>query len=136
MSTEYSYMKSNRKKFIKNLYDQRYLILMALPMVAWVIIFSYLPIWGWTMAFQDYIPGLPFNEQAWVGFSYFTELFSDPQFFRVLWNTFAMSTLQVFFAGFFFPILFALFLNEIRNQQFKRTVQPTSFHDSTNVINP
>jgi len=114
----------------KNIYkivsQQKYLIAMCLPFIIWIIIFAYVPLWGWTMAFQEYKPGLTFFEQKWVGFKHFIRLFNDSMFYLVLRNTVAMSVLGLIF-GFTLPIILALLLNEIRNLTFKRTVQTISY---------
>ncbi|MBD7970655.1 ABC transporter permease [Paenibacillus gallinarum] len=110
----------------KTVKDQKFLLLMSLPFVIWVFIFNYLPLWGWTMAFQNYKPAKTFTEQKWVGFEHFIELFSDERFYLVLRNTLAMSLLGLL-VGFVFPIFFAILLNELRGTIFKRTVQTVSY---------
>lgn len=114
---------NNRWKVIRN---QKFLVFMSLPFILWVIIFKYIPLWGWTMAFQDYKPGVPFFQQSWVGFKYFTTMFQDPQFYLVMRNTLAMSLLSLAF-GFTLPIVMAILLNEIGNMAFKRTLQTISY---------
>lgn len=99
---------------------------MSLPFVIWVFIFSYVPIWGWLMAFQNYKPVRSFSEQKWVGLDNFKELFQDERFYLVLRNTLAMSMLGLIF-GFVVPILFAVMLNELRGNIFKRSVQTISY---------
>ncbi len=99
---------------------------MSIPVVIYVFIFNYLPVWGWTMAFQNFRPGRAFFEQEWVGFAHFIELFNDPHFFLVLRNTLAMSVLLLI-AGFTIPIIFAVLLNELRDSIFKRSVQTISY---------
>lgn len=94
--------------------------------MVWVVIFKYIPIWGWLMAFQEYIPGKGLLEQKWVGLKHFVYLFGDEQFYRVLRNTLAMSVLSLI-ANFVFAITFALLLNEIRNAYFKRSIQTISY---------
>lgn len=123
---EISAKESKGKDIRKILSQQKYLIAMSLPFVIWVIIFAYVPLWGWTMAFQDYKPGIPFSEQEWVGFKHFLKLFNDPMFFLALRNTLAMSLLGLVF-GFTLPIILALLLNEIKNLTFKKTVQTISY---------
>lgn len=118
---------TRRKQWFTTLYNQRYLFLMSVPFIIWLVIFSYVPIWGWIMAFQNYIPGLSFGEQEWVGLKYFGQLFADPRFYVVLKNTFIMAVLQVVLSGFVFPILFALFLNEVFHIKFKRLIQTVSY---------
>lgn len=119
----------SRKKggaFWKKFFQQRYLYLMSVPFVLWAFVFSYLPLWGWTMAFQKFKPGIAFGDQKWVGLQYFRELFADEQFYRVLRNTLAMSTMGLV-AGFVVPIVFAVVLNEVRAMPVKRFVQTVSY---------
>ncbi|NQX45121.1 sugar ABC transporter permease [Paenibacillus tritici] len=106
--------------------QQKYLYMMAVPFVLWAFVFSYLPLWGWMMAFQKYKPGKSFFEQKWVGLQYFRELFQDEQFFNALRNTLAMSIMGLL-AGFIIPIVFAILLNEVRLQVLKRFVQTVSY---------
>jgi putative aldouronate transport system permease protein len=106
--------------------EQRYLFLMTIPFVIWLFIFSYVPIWGWTMAFQKFKPGKSFGEQTWVGFDNFIALFKDDQFYLVLRNTLSMSFLSLI-VGYTVPIIFAIMLNEIRLMAFKRTMQTISY---------
>lgn len=115
-----------KNNLLKKIYEQRYLFLMSLPFVIWLLIFKYLPLWGWTMAFQNYKPGRSFTEQQWVGFDHFIKLFQDPTFYQALRNTLAMSFLGITF-GFITPIIFALLLNELKNSVFKKIVQTVSY---------
>lgn len=120
-------VKATRKTTIfKKIYEQRYLFLMSLPFVIWLIIFRYLPLWGWTMAFQNYKPARSFSEQQWVGFDHFIKLFKDDTFYLALRNTLAMSFLGITF-GFVIPIIFAILLNELKNSVFKKLVQTVSY---------
>jgi len=115
-----------RDRFWKTALQQRWLYLMSIPFIIYVFIFNYLPLWGWTYAFQNYKPHLSFSEQQWVGFEHFVRLFSDDKFYQVLRNTLAMSFLGLI-AGFTIPIIFALLLNEVRSSIFKRFVQTVSY---------
>ncbi|CAI6045656.1 ABC transporter permease [Cohnella sp. JJ-181] len=115
-----------RSSFWRIFVQQRYLYLMSVPFVLWAFVFSYLPLWGWTMAFQKFKPGIPFADQKWVGLQYFRELFADEQFYRVLRNTLAMSSMGLV-AGFIVPIVFAIVLNEVRAMPIKRFVQTVSY---------
>lgn len=116
----------HKKSFWSVVKQQKYLYLMSLPFVAWVMVFNYLPLWGWTMAFQDYRPGRAFAEQEWVGLEHFVNLFTDERFYLVLRNTLAMSFMGLTL-GFVVPILFAVLLNEVRVSAFKRTVQTITY---------
>lgn len=119
-------LKKRRKGTWQSLVQQKYLYLMSMPFVIWLFVFNYVPIWGWTMAFQNYKPAKSFTEQKWVGFDNFVDLFQDERFYLVLRNTLAMSVMGLI-ANFIFPIAFAVLLNELRGKFFKRTVQTVSY---------
>ncbi|MCL2269853.1 MAG: ABC transporter permease subunit [Treponema sp.] len=110
----------------KRLYEQRYLLLLSIPFVVWLIIFKYIPLAGWTMAFQDFKPHLGVFNQAWVGLKHFRELFKAPMFYQALQNTLGMSFLGLVF-GFVSSVGFALLLNELRFLPFKRFTQTVSY---------
>jgi len=112
--------------FLQKAASQRQLIFMSLPLILYVLLFSYVPVWGWTMAFQNYKPAKSFFQQEWAGLRWFKFLFSDPGFLRVLRNTLAMSLINTSL-GFITAIGFALFLNEIKNVGFKRFIQTVSY---------
>lgn len=99
-------LKKRRKGTWQSLMQQKYLYLMSMPFVIWLFVFNYVPIWGWTMAFQNYKPAKSFTEQKWVGFDNFVDLFQDERFYLVLRNTLAMSVMGLI-ANFIFPIAFA-----------------------------
>lgn len=113
-------------RLMKTIRAQRYLFLMSLPFIAWLILFQYVPIWGWTIAFQKYKIGRSFFNQEWVGLRYFVEALTDSRFWLAFRNTLAMSSMGLV-AGFIFPIAFALFLNEISQRHFKRAIQTVSY---------
>lgn len=106
--------------------DEKYrLFLMMLPVIVLTFIFAYLPIWGWRFAFFDYIPGGSIGADNYVGFKWFSFLFSDPattkDLVRVLRNTLIMSGLGI--ATSWLPIAFAVLLAEVRSTKFQRFVQ-------------
>ncbi|MGM7719702.1 ABC transporter permease [Metabacillus sp. Hm71] len=122
----YALKKEKKRSFWKVFSSQKILYMMSLPFVILVFVFNYLPLWGWTMAFQNYRPARSFFEQEWVGFEHFITLFTDERFYLVLRNTLAMSLLSLI-VGFTVPILFAILLNEVRHSVFKRTVQTITY---------
>ncbi len=103
----------------KQVYRDRYLYLIFLPVLAYFIVWHYIPIWGARIAFQNvkYI-----GENEWVGLKHFKLLFSSPVFFRVFMNTITISSMKIFFF-FPLPILLAFLLNEVRAQNFRKGVQ-------------
>lgn len=118
--------RNKNRSFWRVFFSQKVLYMMSLPFVAWVFVFNYLPVWGWTMAFQNFRPSNSFFEQEWVGLEHFITLFSDERFYMALRNTLAMSLMGLI-VGFTVPILFAVLLNEVRISYFKRTVQTITY---------
>ncbi|CAM3517652.1 sugar ABC transporter permease [Occultella aeris] len=101
----------------------RALIMMALPGLALVLGFHYLPLVGNVIAFQDYVPFLPFGSSPWVGWENFEIIFNgDPAFLRALRNTLVLTLVQVLFV-FPAPIALALLLNSLLSERVKRVVQ-------------
>lgn len=113
-------------RFLKMLVKQRTLVFMSIPFLLWLFVFKYVPLWGWTIAFQNYKPRRSFGEQEWVGLKQFKFMFEDERFFLVLRNTLAMSLIN-FVLGFVTAIILAILLNELRNVMFKRFVQTISY---------
>lgn len=114
--------------FMNQVRKQKGLVFISIPFFVYFFVFSYLPLWGLTMAFQNYKPHLSFSEQEWVGLKHFKNLFSDPDFYRVMKNTLGMSIINLVL-GFVTAIGFALLLNELTGSfyRFKRVVQTISY---------
>ena len=117
---------ANKKNKWKLLGKQKMLIIMSVPFVLYVILFRYIPLWGWTMAFQNYKPARSFFQQSWVGFKWFKELFQNAEFLRSLRNTIGMSLISTAL-GYITAITLAVFLNEVRHLGIKRFVQTVSY---------
>jgi len=115
-----------KRSFRKRFWAQRYLMILTLPAVVWMLVFNYVPMYGIIIAFQEYNPFLGFAGSPWIGLANFQELFIDPFFLDALANTFQISVAKLVF-GFPAPILLAILLNELRGQRFKRVVQSLSY---------
>lgn len=110
------------KTLATRIWQQKELVLIALPFVIYILVFNYAPLVGWTMAFQKYKPALGMFEQEWVGLANFKQLFSDSSFIRVIRNTISMSIINLSLS-FFFSITFAVMLNELKNKSIKKVIQ-------------
>ncbi len=101
------------------------LFLLVLPFIVLVILFCYYPLYGWMYAFYDYKPPKTLANCQFVGFKWFASLVSSQtkidQIIQVLKNTFAMSGITL--GTSWLPMLFAVFLNEIRGVKFRKFVQ-------------
>lgn len=115
-----------RKQWLKKLYSQRHLQIMALLGVAWMFVFNYIPMYGIIIAFKEFNIIKSISEAPWVGLDHFREFFSNDDFAVVMKNTLGISLLKLFI-GFPLPIIFALFLNEVRSVRYKRTIQTISY---------
>lgn len=110
----------------KEVKRQKFLIICSLLFVIYGIIFYYVPLGGWLMAFQNYKPRTGLFGSQFVGLDKFKFLFSDATFLRVIRNTLAMGVLNLA-ATFVMAILFAILLNEIRFGFGKKLVQTISY---------
>jgi len=98
---------------------------MVLPLMVLVVMFTYLPLFGWIYSFYKYRPGVPLFDSQFVGLKYFSMLFTDSvDMLRVMKNTVIFALLGYLCAP--VPMIFAILLNEIRNQKFKKFVQVTT----------
>jgi len=113
-------------RVIKDYKRNKYLILMLLPVLAYYIVFHYLPMYGTLIAFTDFSPRLGIWGSTWIGFENFTNFFNSLMFSRVVVNTITLSSLQILY-GFPAPLILALLLNEIRAERFKSVVQTISY---------
>jgi len=102
-----------------------HLLLLILPFIILCFLFSYFPLHGWIYAFFDYKPPRNLFQCDFVGLQWFKTLFANKtqvaQLMQVMENTFAMSFLGI--ATSILPLIFALFLNEIKSKKFKNMVQ-------------
>ncbi len=101
------------------------LFLMMMPFILLTFVFSYLPLFGWRYAFFDYKSGDTLSFENFVGFKWFTQLVRNAatrsDMIRVMKNTLGMSFLGILTS--WMPMVFAIFLSEIKNSRFRRFVQ-------------
>ena len=117
---------NRRHPFLTSLIEQREMWLLCVPIIAWVLLFCYYPMYGLLMAFVNYTPGKQIWECSFVGLKYFSQFINGNDFWRILRNTLAMSGLNIT-VGFIAPILFAFMLNELGNPKVKKLVQTASY---------
>ena len=100
-------------------------VFLLLPL-AYVIIFNYIPMFGVQLAFRRFTIRLGIWDSPWIGMENFVKFFTSYMFPRVIKNTLTLSIYGLL-AGFPLPIIFALGLNTIRNQRYKKTVQLVTY---------
>ena len=110
----------------KDFQRNKYKYLLVLPVLIYLVLFAYKPMYGLVIAFKQYRPARGIWGSNNVGFLHFKAFFTNPYFWRLLRNTFTISLLNILFA-FPAPILLALLLNEVYNTKLKRTVQTITY---------
>ena len=115
-------MKGKFKRFKHDMHRDWQLYLFLLLPVCYIVIFAYVPMGGLVIAFEDYSVRKGLFGSEWVGFDNFIKFFKSYQFGRVLKNTLILSLYSII-AGFPLPIIFALFLNSLKGDRFKKVVQ-------------
>lgn len=110
----------------KEVKKQKVLIIWSLIIVVYGVIFCYLPLAGWMMAFQNYKPKDGLFHSAFIGLAKFEQLFSDATFIRVIRNTLGMGVINLV-VTFVAAIVFAILLNEVKSNGGKKTVQTISY---------
>lgn len=119
------------KKWLKAFFrrDNLALYLLMLPTLVYIFIFHYIPLSGLAMAFQDFKPNKGIWGSDWAdmnGFYHFYYFVTLPDFWNILKNTLVLSVYSIV-VNTILPIILALFINEIRNKTFKKTVQTISY---------
>ena len=117
---------SFRARLRRDFKMNRMLYLLALPIVIYYLLFHFLPMCGIVIAFKDFQIRDGFFGSEWVGLQNFIDFFNSILFWRLIRNTLLISIYQLIFA-FPIPIIFALMVNELRNQRFKKLVQTISY---------
>ncbi|MBO6157919.1 MAG: sugar ABC transporter permease [Firmicutes bacterium] len=99
-----------------------------IPAFIVIVLYCYAPLFGYVIAFQDYMPGASFlgPDTKWVGFKHFIDFYQGPFFSRLMGNTIRLSVENLVF-GFWVPIVFALLLNEVNVMGYKKFVQTASY---------
>ena len=115
-----------RRKLCANLKRDKYLYIMLAPMLLYFLLFSYLPMWGITIAFKDYSLFRGIMNSPWVGLENFRDFFTGPYFFRTLKNTLLLNFYDILFS-FPAPILLALMLNELSNGRYRKITQTSTY---------
>lgn len=99
---------------------------LASPVIAYFLIFKYVPMYGVQIAFKEFMATLGIWGSPWIGFDHFERFFNSYYFERLIWNTLEIGLYELV-VGFPVPIILALMINEVRNNKFKKTVQTVTY---------
>lgn len=118
--------KFTKRAIVKDFKTNKFLYLMAIPLIAFFVIFAYLPMGGLLMAFEDFKPNLGILGSPFVGLDNFADFFSSIFAARVIRNTLIISFLQLIIE---FPltIIFALLINELKDGLYRKGVQMLTY---------
>ena len=114
--------KNKNKNTFSYIYKKRYLYILLIPCIVYIIIFHYVPMYGIIIAFKDFNFAKGLWGSKWIGIDNFKYMFALGDFYQVFWNSIYLSTLRLVF-GFPFPIMLALLLNEIKSQKYQKFTQ-------------
>lgn len=115
-------IKKKKKKLTK---ERIRLLILTMPFVLFILLFYYVPLSGWAIAFFRYIPGLSLAEAKFVGFDNFRKIFSyGSDFLNVMKNTFGMSFMMISIS--WVPMFFAIALSEVKNPLLRKIIQTGS----------
>jgi putative aldouronate transport system permease protein len=114
--------RARRAALRTRIWRERWMYVLLLPGLLYVVLFRYVPLLGNVIAFQDYSPYLGFTDSAWVGLRNFADLLTTPEVGTALANTLVISGLQLvlYFPA---PIALALLLNSLMTESVKRAIQ-------------
>ncbi|MEG0864461.1 MAG: ABC transporter permease subunit [Clostridia bacterium] len=115
-----------RKRVQVRLWRNRYIYLMVIPVVIYLILLKYMPMWFLRSSFYDYKLLKGFDGSKYVGLKYFARLFSNPNLLQYIGNTLKLNLTALVFL-FPAPMIFAILLNELRGVRFKKVVQTVSY---------
>lgn len=120
-------IKRKRKQYKRKMIFQNWeLYLLVLPLMLYIIVFAYFPMYGIQIAFKDFNPVDGIWGSDWVGFKHFIRFFDSYYFWDLIRNTVGISFYSLL-AGFPIPIILALSLNEAKDGIFKRVVQTVTY---------
>ena len=111
---------------IRDFQRNKFIYLMLVPVMAYYIIFHYVPMYGAQIAFRDFVPAVGIQGSEWIGWENFVDFFTSPSFPILVRNTLAINVIDLIF-GFPAPIILAILLNELTSPGFKRLVQTVTY---------
>lgn len=119
-------MAKEKQGILHQYWKHKELFLLLLPVIAYFVIFHYVPMYGVLIAFEDFLPRSGILGSEWVGLQNFQKMFSGLYFWPVFRNTLIISFLKLI-VGFPMPIILALLLNEVSCGWFKKSVQTITY---------
>jgi putative aldouronate transport system permease protein len=114
------------EKIWKKVWRSRFIYLMVLPVLVYLALLKYMPLWFFRISFYDYKLLRGFAGSQWVGLEHYKRLFSDPGWLRYIANTLSLNIWALLILS-PAPVVFALLLNEVHRKRFKLFAQTISY---------
>ncbi len=118
--------KFHRETLGSHLLKHRYMYLLIVLPLVWLILFRYLPLYGVIIAFQDFSIRKGYFGSEWVGLKHFVYLFNQKGFVSAFWNTWIINSIRIAI-GFPIPIVMTLLINEVRHLPYRRAIQTITY---------
>ncbi|HHU03227.1 MAG TPA: sugar ABC transporter permease [Christensenellaceae bacterium] len=115
-----------RKRVFNNIWLNRYIYMMVVPVLIYMVLFKYLPMYFLRASLYDFKLLKGFEGSKFVGLKWFERMLSSPELWRYIRNTLTLNSLSLLIC-FPMPMIFALLLNEVRNKPYKKIVQTVSY---------
>ena len=115
-----------RKRVRNQIWQNRYIYMMVIPVLVYMALFKYMPMYYLRASFYDYKLLKGFEGSKYVGFKWFERLLSSDELWQYIRNTLSLNILSLLIC-FPAPLVFALLLNEVRNVPYKKFVQTVSY---------
>ena len=115
-----------RKRVANQIWQNRYIYMMVIPVLVYLALFKYMPMYYLRASFYDYKLLKGFDGSKYVGIKWFERLLTSPELWQYIRNTLTLNTLSLLIC-FPAPLVFALLLNEVRNIHYKKLVQTVSY---------
>lgn len=115
-----------RRAWTRSLKKYWQLYLLLIPVVAYYVMFKYIPMTGVQIAFKSFNFGKGIWGSKWIGMEHFERFFASKKSFDIIWNTMSLSLLSMI-VTFPLPIALALLFNELHNQKLKKVVQTITY---------
>ncbi|WP_424768467.1 ABC transporter permease [Paenibacillus sp. sgz302251] len=119
-------LKTGFISMLRHMKRDRQLLILFIPCIIFYGLFRYGPLYGMIIAFKDYSVFTGILESEWVGLKHFSKFFASSDFWLLFKNTLLLG-FYTLIIGFWFPIILALLLNEVRVKWFKKSVQTLSY---------
>ena len=116
----------SRKHVANRIWQNRYIYMMVIPVLVYMILFKYMPMYFLRASFYDYKLLKGFEGSKYVGLKWFERLLSSPDLWQYIKNTLSLNLLSLVIV-FPAPLVFAILLNEIHSAPYKKIVQTVSY---------